>query len=292
MLGRYVLGVNVPGGTGLGALEGALGRIAEDGWQAAELNLCSCPVIIGGRVQRPVLEYMGQVMGRFPLRYTAHTAYGLDLCLDGQAGQLHRQVLLCSLEVCAALGIDRLNLHYEGHHTDRRAEERFRDRVRQAADRGGELGVAVNVENIEVEDYRWTLEAVCALDHPNCGMTLDLGHLWLSANAFGYDYIQAVRQCAPRVRHVHVNDNDGVFEPMRLSQPDLYNTLDRSARFVFSRGDIHIPPFWGTAPLGEAFSVLKQAGYDGIWLCEYYSHMFHPLNGDIRRRVEKELAGA
>lgn len=282
------IGVNIPGGTGLNALEGALGRIAEDGWQAAELNLSSCPLIIGGRLQLPVLEYMRSVMDRFALHYTAHTGYGLDLRSQTD-GQLHRQVLLSSLDACARLGIDRLNLHYEEHSRDRRAERQFMDRVAEAADRGQSLAVAVNVENIEVEDYRYALEAVCRLDHPNCGMTLDLGHLWLSANYFGYDYLEAVRDCAPYVRHLHINDNDGVFEPMRLTDQHLYDTLDKGYRFAFSRGDIHIPPFWGTAPLREAFSILQGAGYSGVWLCEYYSHLFAPLNGGIRRRVLEEI---
>lgn len=283
------LGVNVPGSTGLEGLEGALKRIASDGWQAAELNLGSCPLIIGGRLQEPVAEYIKGIMEQVPLHYTAHVCYGLDLrCGD----DLHRRVLMASLEACVALGIDRLNIHFEEYSRDREKEKRYLDQVRRAADRGGELGVAVNVENVEVEDCRYALEAVLALDHPNCGMTLDLGHLWLSANYFGYDYLDMVRACAPHVRHIHINDNDGIFEPMRLTDYHVYNTLGKGYRFTFSRGDIHIPPFWGTAPLGDAFAVLKKAGYGGVWLCEYYSHLFHPLNGDIRRRVAEEIERA
>lgn len=286
-----VMGVNLPGGTGLSALEGALRQIQEDGWQAAELNLSSCPLIIGGRLQQPVLEYMKSVMDRFKLRYTAHAGYGLDLRVQAE-GELHRQVMLASLEACGRLGIDRLNLHYEEHSRDRREERQYMERIAEAAERGQELGVMVNVENIEVEDYRYGLDAVKELNHPNCGMTLDLGHLWLSANYFGYDYLAAVADCAPYVRHLHINDNNGVFEPMRLTDYHLYNTLDKGYRFAFSRGDIHIPPFWGTAPLAEAFTILKGVGYDGIWLCEYYSHLFHPLNGAIRGRVLEEIQKA
>lgn len=285
------MGVNIPGGTGLAALEGALARIREDGWQAAELNLSSCPLIIGGRLQEPVLRYMKDVMNRFDLRYTAHTGYGLDL-RNGPEGPLHRQVTRASLEACRELGIDRLNFHYEERSRDRRQERQFLERMAEAADLGQQWGVSVNIENIEVEDYRPALEAVRQLNHPNCGMTLDLGHLWLSARQFGYEYLPAVEDCAPYVRHLHINDNDGVFEPMRLTAPQLYNTLDKGYRFAFSRGDIHIPPFWGTAPLSEAFSILKAAGYGGIWLCEYYSHLFHPLNSDIRRRVLREIERA
>lgn len=288
-MAEIVIGVNIPGGTDLTGLEGALARICNEGWQAAELNLSSCPLIIGGQMRQPVVDYMRRVMDRFPLRYTAHAGYGLEL---RSRDPLHRQVLMASLDACAALGIDRLNLHYEEHSRNRADEQRFADLLTEAADRGGELGVMVNVENIEVEDYRYALDAVRQMDHPNCGMTLDLGHLWLSANYFSYDYLDAVRDCAPMVRHLHINDNDGVFEPMRLTDPQLYNTLDKGYRFAFSRGDIHIPPLWGSAPLREAFAILMLANYKGIWLCEYYSHLFVPLNSEIREKVRFEIEGS
>ena len=283
-----ILGVNIPGGTRLDALDTALSRIANDGWQAAELNLSSCPLILGGRLQQPVVREMKRVMDGYALQYTAHVGYGLDLRTQ-QNAELHRQVMRASLEACAALGIDRLNFHYEEHAKDYRAEQQFLERMREACVLGKTLGVMVNLENIEVEDVRYALDAVEALTPDGCGMTLDLGHLWISANYYGYDYLPAVRQCAPYVRHLHVNDNFGVFEPMRLENQHLYDTLDKGYRFAFSRGDIHIPPLWGNAPLREAFSILRGAGYSGIWLCEYYSHLFAPLNSDIRHQVLKCL---
>lgn len=283
------LGVNVPVSDAMGSLKGELERIAADGWGWAELNLAACPFLIGGRVQLPAVEYAREVLESVPLEYTAHACYGLDLRSEDD---LHRRVLLNSVMVCAALNIHRLNLHFEAYSRDSQRELRWADRVREAADLGVELGVALNVENVEIEDVRYALEAVVELDHPNVGMTLDLGHLWLSANYFHYDYLEAVRDCAPRVRHLHINDNGGVFEPMRLTDFDLYNTLGRGYRFTFDRGDIHVAPFWGTAPLAGAFRLLKEAGYSGIWLCEYYSRSFHPLNGQIRRRVLEEIERA
>lgn len=286
---KPVIGVNVPSSATMGSLEGELGRIAADGWDAAELNLAACPFILGGRLQQPAVDYVRSLFEKFSLHYTAHVCYGLDL---RSPDELHRRVLDASVRVCAALGIDRLNLHFEEFSHDRAKEARWLERVREGADLAAGLGVALNVENVEVEDVRYALEAVEALDHPNVGMTLDLGHLWLSANWFHYDFLEAVKACAPRVRHVHVNDNGGVFEPMRLTDYHLYNTLGKGYRFTFDRGDVHVAPFWGTAPLKEAFSVLKSAGFDGIWLCEYYSQLFHPLNGDIRRRVLEEIENA
>lgn len=279
-----MIGVNIPGGTNLENLDRVLTRIEAEGWQAAELNLSSCPLILGGQVQPRVAEYVRQVLGRHRLHYTAHTGYGLDLRQQEQAA-MHADVMRASLEVCARLGIDRLNFHYEQRAEDPALEAQFMTRMTEACDLGQRLGVAVNIENVEVEHYRWALEAVKLLNHPNCGMTLDLGHLWIAAHYFGFDYLPAVEACAPYVRHLHINDNHGVFEPMRLTNKDLYDTLDKGYRFAFSRGDIHIPPLWGSAPLREAFAILSRAGYGGIWLCEYYSQYFTPFNSDIRQKV-------
>jgi len=285
---KILMGVNVPGGTNLNGLNGALETIVRDGWDAAELNLASCPLIIGGELCRPVAEYVKEVFSRYPLRYTAHTAYGLDL-RNREDADLHRRALLSSVEACAVLGIDRLNVHYEEYSHDHAAEAQFKDRIREAADLAQEKGVMLNVENIEVEDYRYALDAIREIDHPNVGMTLDLGHMWISSRYYHYDALEGVRACAPYVRHLHINDNMGVFEPMRLENQQLYNTLDKGYRFTFSRGDIHIPPLYGNAPLREALAILKAADYGGIWLCEYYSHLFAPLNDDIRRAVRQVI---
>ena len=36
-------------------------------------------------------------------------------------------------------------------------------------------------------------------------------------------------------------------------------------------------------------SLLNDAGYDGIWLCEYYGDHFHPLNGTVYEEVKSAL---
>jgi hypothetical protein len=48
-----------------------------------------------------------------------------------------------------------------------------------------------------------------AVDHPNVGMCLDFGHLYLASNMLGFNYMEAVAEAAPWVRHLHMNDNFG-----------------------------------------------------------------------------------
>lgn len=288
---KTLVGVNIPGGTNLGALDAALARIAADGFDAAELNLSFCPLIIGGKVQPLVLQYVSDVLAKYPLKITAHAGYGMDLRnLADQ--EMQRAVLFASIDVCAALHLSPLNCHYEEFSRRSAEENAYLSNMKEAAAYAEAKGVPINVENIEVEDVRYALEAVQKIGHPNCGMTLDLGHLYLSSRYFGYDFLDAVRTCAPFVRHLHINDNHGIFEPMRIENHLLYDTLDRGYRFAYSRGDIHIPPFWGDVPLKAAFSELKKVNYSGVWLCEYYSHLFHPLNGAILAEVRRQIEQA
>ena len=101
--------------------------------------------------------------------------------------------------------------------------------------------------------------------------------------------MERVRQCANLLGHIHINENTGDFEPMRINDFHMYNTLSMSYRMTFGRSDIHIPPFWGNAPLEDALKIIINTGYDGIFLCEYNSHLFKPFNASIYNRVKQVI---
>ena len=104
-----------------------------------------------------------------------------------------------------------------------------------------------------------------AVNHPNLGLTIDFGHLFLAANQCGFDFLEALRQAAPFVRHLHVSGNfgrlGGVFDGLNSHIP-------------YGDGDVHLPPSWGTIPQVEALSQL--ATYEGLYLLEirprFYEH--------------------
>jgi sugar phosphate isomerase/epimerase len=84
-----------------------------------------------------------------------------------------------------------------------------------------------------------------------------LGHLYIAASYCGLDYLGAIRQAAPYVRHLHGSDNfgrlGGVFD-------------DLNARVPYGDGDVHLPHGWGTLPHTEALSQLP--GYEGLYVLE------------------------
>lgn len=288
-MNQACVGINLPHDTKLSELDTALSVIAADGFDAAEICLSSCPLIIGGKLQQPVLDHMKDVLSRHNLRYTAHIGNNVNP-RNPETLALHRATLLASVDACAALGMTPLTTHYEEWSMFTAWEDNFCNTMREVGAYAETKGVAVHIENIEVEYADKALDMILRIGHPNIGMTLDIGHLLLSANYFGYDMMAFVRRCAPYVRHLHVTDNTGDFETMRLTNFPLYNTLDMGYRFTFGRGDIHIPPFWGAAPLDEVFGILRAAGYDGVFLCEYYAELFAPLNGTVCETVRRHIA--
>jgi sugar phosphate isomerase/epimerase len=98
---------------------------------------------------------------------------------------------------------------------------------------------------------------VTEVNHPNLGLTLDLGHLFVAANFCGFDYLEAIRQAAPHVRHIHGHDNFG-----RLGT--VFDDLHE--RIPYGDGDLHLPTGWGTIP--HLTSLAQLTGYEGLYVLE------------------------
>jgi len=119
------------------------------------------------------------------------------------------------------------------------------------------------------------------VSHPNLGLTLDFAHLFLAANHCGFDYLEAIHQAAPYVRHLHGNDNLG-----RLG--GLFDGL--IDRLPYGDGDLHLPPGWGTIPHVEALAQLP--AYEGLYILElrprFYDHFPQAL--ETMRRILRKVA--
>jgi sugar phosphate isomerase/epimerase len=120
-----------------------------------------------------------------------------------------------------------------------------------------------------------------AVDHSNLGLTLDFAHLFLAANHCGFDYLQAIQQAAPCVRHLHGNDNFGRLGGAFDSLPE---------RIPYGDGDLHLPPGWGVIPHVEALAQLP--AYEGRYILElhprFYEHFSEAL--ETTQRIIREAA--
>lgn len=284
MLDRPLVGMNALNNLSAETLDRSIQTVVDYGFDCMELSISALPLIIGGEVCETVLNHAKSVLNRHPIQYTAHIGTGLDL-RNLENYELHKRVLTSSIDICAALGMDRLTLHFENASPIQREEDAFFDAHSRAADYAAQKGILLLIENIEIEDYKKVLHMVQKVGKDNFKMTLDTGHLYLSTRYFGGNFLAAVRECAPYVRHVHLNDNTGRFEKMRLTDFAMYKTLNMNMRTAFGAGDIHVPPFWGNAPLEAAIHILHDANYNGIFLCEYDNTSYVPWGGQIQEKV-------
>lgn len=279
-----IIGINAPRDLMPETLEEKIRQVMDFGYDCMELNIGEIPFIVGGEVCERYIAYARSIMEKYPLKYTAHIGGGLDL-RDLPRYDLHKRVLRASIDVCHALGIDRLILHFEKASPVEREEQAFLDAHIEATAYAAEKNVMLCMENIEVEDYRRVIEMVRRINHENFRMTLDIGHLNLSVRYFGGDFLQAVEECAPYVAHLHMSDNTGDFEKMRLIDFGRYKMMPMGYRIAYGSGDIHLPPLWGRLQTKEALQILIRNGYDGVFLCEYENELYVPFGKQIVQEV-------
>ncbi|NOZ30074.1 MAG: sugar phosphate isomerase/epimerase [Chloroflexi bacterium] len=293
----------------IASLEAALRHISDLGFTGAELSAHAVSAIVNGRLYHPQVQRVQAVLRQFPLRYTVHAPNRLNLAF-GEPAELQVETLRACLEFCAAIDAPVLVYHsglqaLDAARAGLRAlptegelaagREREVAALRTLAPIAADLGVTIAMENGDPHLWEYTLiqahgypadelpryharlcippiiEQLAAIDHPAVGMCLDIGHLHVAAHTVGFDYLQAVHQAAPWVRHIHVNDNFGKLDGGFNNEAD---------RLPFGEGDLHLPPGWGAIPYREVFARLSD--YHGILVMEikprYIEHLGEALD--------------
>jgi sugar phosphate isomerase/epimerase len=294
-------------------------RYAQDaGFELVELGLSSLNLIINGRLIPELSQSVQAVLRRYPLRYTVHApnrtnlAFGYDLDMD-------YAVLQACIEFAGAIRADRLVYHSGLQAVEyvrngvyplltpddmQRGAAREVVALKRIAPLAADQGVVICMENGDPHLWEYEVlranglpdnalpvyhprlrippivEQVQAVDHPNVGMTLDLAHLHLAAQAVPFDYLEAVAQAAPVTRHIHLNDNFGKLDS---------NFDDGGVRAPYGEADLHLPPGWGIIPLAEAFQRLPNYSGDIILeIKERYAEYFASSLVTLRTMLESE----
>ncbi|MFQ3621008.1 MAG: sugar phosphate isomerase/epimerase family protein [Spirochaetales bacterium] len=281
-----IVGINLPGTSDPELLKKRLSTFQEDGFDAVEICLDSFPLIIDGEPCEPWIAYLEKLIQEFPFRYSAHIGRGLDL-RDLPRLLKHRLVLQHSIDICARLHLSPLVLHYELQSKNQEVEKTFLEEHRKAAQFAADRGVTLVLENIEVELVEPVIEAVASIDSPNLRLAFDTGHAFLAAHYFKFNFLESFQKVLPFLGHLHLSDNTGVFEELRITDRPTYDSLPMGWRYEYGRGDIHLPPYWGKIPYDELFKLAKN--YEGMYICEYYSERFLPFNAQIQQKVRTQI---
>lgn len=268
-------------------INGEMERLQEDleylqrlGYDYAELSTDAIDIIYHGRLHPRRLRDLKALLGQFSLKYTVHAPRVLDL-RDTENLGLQKEIFRSCIRLAAEIGAEIFVYHYGRRSAVEEREEQLLEAMVELADFAASWGVQICVENIEIDTVANVVEFVeqVAKEEGNVGMTLDIGHAFLASRRFGFDLLEAVRQASPYVRHLHVTDNFGHFEETRLQGYEQYKLIPYPKLLQLGRGDLHLPPGWGEAPIDEVLSELRN--YRGLFILEYYSHRYRPQGREI-----------
>lgn len=288
------VGINLPNSChDVDGVRRYLASYVANGFDSAEICLDTWPLIVDGSISEPWAALLESILSGYPLSWSAHIGRGLDL-RDLSRKEKHWSVLTSSIDLCARMGLSPLVLHYEVKGRDLAAERHFLQAHKDAADYAGTKGVMLVVENIEVEHVEPVVELVAEVNSKALGLAFDTGHAFLASSYFKFDFMEAFKSTLPYLAHLHLSDNTGTFEPLRILDRPTYDFMPMGYRFEYGRGDIHLPPYFGKIPYDELFRTLFSArpDYPGMFVCEYYVERFFPFGEMVRSRVREGIEKA
>jgi|Deesub1362B_J571_1020462.scaffolds.fasta_scaffold03228_2 sugar phosphate isomerase/epimerase len=268
-------------------LEADLKYFQDLGYDYVEISADAVDVIYNAVLRPQLVKDLKELLNRYSLKYTLHAPRVLDL-RDKANFEVQKRLFQSCLELSRAIGAEVFVYHYGRRGEDSEAEEMLFQAMLEMAELAGELRVQICVENIEIDSVGHVVEFVRRVGREEVGMTLDVGHAFLSAHRFGDDFLSSIELAAPLVKHLHITDNFGKFEEARLRGYEQYKRIPYSNLLKLGKGDLHLPPGWGAIPLDEVLKRLPD--YRGIFMLEYYFHRYKPYNREILRSAHAYVA--
>lgn len=288
MSGIKGFGVNTRRTDGsLSRFEEQLGYLQEAGFEYLEISADVADTIAGGRIVQRKIDPLIDLLSRFDFKRTAHIQNGIDL-RDPDDRDFQLASFKTGIEFAGRIGAELLVIHFENKSDDLSREIMFREAVLEGLEHAGRWGMKLAVENIEIERLSAVVEFVKSIGDPNLILALDLGHAYLSENHFGEDFLQSIIAAAHLTGHIHLSDNFGRFEAMRLHNFDLYRVASYTNRLNSGRGDLNLPPGWGSLPFSRVLPQFQS--YQGIVILEYYHDKYREFNAEILRETKELIA--
>lgn len=151
--------------------------------------------------------------------------------------------------------------------------ERMAKSMAEIADAAEKEGIQIGVENHGrlLGRIAQTQRIIDLVNRPNFGINLDFTNF---RQVFGEDHIEATRQFAPQVKHVHAKDFHINSEPNTGDDWRQIPTGEYVHRAIGGDGDSN----WA-----EVFTILHNAGYTGTIALEVWDHA--NIHGSVAKGV-------
>jgi sugar phosphate isomerase/epimerase len=281
-------------------IDGSAARLREElvslndyGLSCVELPVHGLDVIKNCEIDGRALKAVAGTLGEFGYDYTVHCADSMDL-MDKENGPDHLKLFISSLDFCSRINAKVFVYHpgkffaEEGTPTGNKPPdenmrrglmEMEREHIRNAALKYPEIKICM--ENARpysgvtrycyAEEPEMLTRQVREIGCNNVGINIDTGHLNLSAGHYNFDRIRAMENMKDYIFHMHIHDNFG--------KTCRYSEKKQTHLVPLGRGDCHMPPGMGNAPVKEILEVLKNC-YNGYFIFE------------LRGRYREYLCGA
>ncbi|MCE5223009.1 sugar phosphate isomerase/epimerase [bacterium] len=275
----------------LSAVEKDLQTFKEWGFQVVELPVHGLDVIVNGKIQQNKMQQVLDLLVDFSFQYSVHAPNPINL-MDQADPEIHFQVLDSTLQFARKIKSN-VVVYHAGRYI---AEEWFpysnQDQlnddlillmlqqeityIRKLADKYPD--VMICIENARpytfyspycyAENIDSLLNLLETINRRNVKMTLDIGHLFMAANFFGYDPIEAINKAKPFIQHIHIHDNFG--------KSILFTEKQQTHLLPFGKGDMHLPVGFGSIPFSD-FLPDCLSHYDQFIIMEIRSRYFQDI---------------
>lgn len=285
----------------LETLRRELAYYQEAGYTHIELSPHGVGVVYNGRLIPERMAELLKILAMYPFRYTVHGPNTMNL-MNLNDLETERSLFLASIEFTRAVNADIL-VYHSGRYT---SEENFlnsqyrihtpsemnlmweteRGLLQEMAEIVKKYGIRIGLENARpyldgspycyAERLEQLKKMVEEVDRENVGICLDVGHAYLAAGYYNFDFLTEIAALAPYVKHIHLHDNYG-----KASTSYEKKQVEMAA---VGRGDMHLPIGWGEIPVAGVFSVLEN--YQGVITLEMRPR-YRPFLGETLKKARE-----
>jgi len=256
-------------------VNGSIRRFTEElnffqriGFEYVEIPPAALDVIVRGRIIKNRLERIKDLLGNYHFKYTIHAPDILNL--KQKSNPWHFKVMEATILFAKEIGAESIVYHLGqvNHSLDLTEKEQkiaeirsMRELAKLAEDNGIKIGVENTSQSIDE-----ILETVDKINSPNVGLTLDIGHLFISCEYMGVDFYGQVRKGLEKAVEIHVSDNFGESTNVYWNLRDI-----EFFQFIYGVGDLHLPIGQGDIPYHRILKMIRESSFDGVVILEINS---------------------